>query len=111
MAKWILTENGATKSGVPSFLRCAMLLVRPEDNLFQCNVTISVETDLKSKIERLFGTTPPDDPVLFDPAMEPTNNLCRSGYDVDNLGLIDLGSEFVDIRFSTAFTPGEGLLD
>ncbi|KXX79878.1 hypothetical protein MMYC01_203740 [Madurella mycetomatis] len=111
IAKWTLIENGSIKSGVPSFLRCAILLARPDDNLFEGKVTIEVETDWKSKIERLFGTTPPDDPILFDPAMEPTNRLRKKGYDVDNLGLIDLHNEFVDIRFNTAFTPGQERLN
>lgn len=111
IAKWTLTENASTKSGVPSFVRCAILLARKDESLFHAKVTIDVESDWKSKMERLFGTTPPDDPILFDPSMEPTNKLRKAGYDVDNLGRLDLWAEFVDIRFNTAFTPGQSHLN
>lgn len=109
-ARWMLAENRSIKSGVPSFLRCAIVLTRP-DNFFECRVTIRAESDWKSSVERLFGSTPHDDPILFDPALKPTNKLRKAGYDTDNLGALDLKAEFVDIRFSTAFTPGNALLD
>ena len=111
IARWVLAENRSIKSGVPSFLRCAIVLARPEDNLFECRVTIRAESDWKSSVERLLGSTPRDDPILFDPALKPTNKLRKAGYDTDNLGALDLTAEFVDIRFSTAFTPGKQLLD
>ncbi|KAK3987706.1 hypothetical protein QBC44DRAFT_331097 [Cladorrhinum sp. PSN332] len=103
IAKWHLSENGSTKSGVPSFLRCAILLERPDDGIFECKVSIDVDSDWKSKIERLFGSTPRDDPVLFDPAMDPTNNLRKTGYDIDNLEDLDLHGEFAVIQFTTLF--------
>ncbi|KAL7799019.1 hypothetical protein V8C37DRAFT_144557 [Trichoderma ceciliae] len=96
-ASWVLHENTMIKSGVPSFLRCAILLDRGfDDGRFQCKVRIKVEADWKSEMGRLFGSTPPDDPVLFDPEMPPTNKLRK--YDTENLGSIDL-DEFTDIIF------------
>ncbi|PTB69718.1 hypothetical protein BBK36DRAFT_1111428 [Trichoderma citrinoviride] len=96
-ASWTIHENSTIKSGTPSFLRCAILLNRGfDDNQFQCKVRIRVEADWKSEMGRLFGSTPPDDPVLFDPDMPPTNKLRK--YDTENLGSIDL-DEFVDIVF------------
>lgn len=96
-ASWVLHENTMLKSGVPSFLRCAILLNRGfDENKFQCKVRIKVEADWKSEMGRLFGSTPPDDPVLFDPEMPSTNKLRK--YDTENLGSIDL-DEFTDIIF------------
>ncbi|KAL7824068.1 hypothetical protein V8C26DRAFT_384766 [Trichoderma gracile] len=96
-ASWTIHENPAIKSGTPSFLRCAILLNRGfDDNQFQCKVRIKVEADWKSEMGRLFGSTPADDPILFDPGMPPTNKLRK--YDTENLGAIDL-DEFVDIVF------------
>ncbi|KAK3320314.1 hypothetical protein B0T19DRAFT_285601 [Cercophora scortea] len=99
-AKFVLNENRSIKSGVPSLLRCVLLLSRPDESLFQCKVTIKAETDWKSEIgSKLFGdSTDRDDPVLFDPAMAPTNKLRKAGYDMDNLGSVDLKS-LQEIRF------------
>ncbi|KAK4446306.1 hypothetical protein QBC34DRAFT_411877 [Podospora aff. communis PSN243] len=97
-ASWVLSENKSIKSGVPSQLRCAMLLARDDNGPFQCKVTINAEADWKSKLTNLFGTSPTDDPVLFDPTIKPTNRLRKTGYNLDNLGEIDL-EELSEIRF------------
>jgi hypothetical protein len=97
-ASWVLSENKSIKSGVPSQLRCAMLLARDDNGPFQCKVTINAEADWKSKLTELFGTTPNDDPVLFDPTIKPTNKLRKTGYNLDNLSEIDL-EELSEIRF------------
>ncbi|KAK4220572.1 hypothetical protein QBC38DRAFT_186495 [Podospora fimiseda] len=109
IAEWRLHENSSIRSGVPSFLRCAILLERSHEGLFECKVTIDVNTDWKTKVERLLRPTPRDDPMLFNPEMDPTNNLRKAGYDMDNLGRIDLHNEFAAIQFSTAFVPGKKL--
>ncbi|KAK0645717.1 hypothetical protein B0T16DRAFT_457714 [Cercophora newfieldiana] len=95
-ACWALSENGSIKSGVPSQLRCAMLLARDDAGPFQCKITIAVEADWKSALFRLFGTTPTDDPVLFDPRIKPTNRLCKD-YDLDNLAAVNL-EELAEVR-------------
>ncbi|SPO04698.1 uncharacterized protein DNG_07383 [Cephalotrichum gorgonifer] len=103
-ASWDLYENKSVKSGVPSFLRCAILLDRGDDaeGEFECRVRIKAEADWKTEMGRLFGSTPGDDPLLFDPTLPPTNKLRKEGYDVDNLGSLDL-DDFVDIVFGKAF--------
>ncbi|KAK2595808.1 hypothetical protein QQS21_006572 [Conoideocrella luteorostrata] len=107
-ASWILHENGSIKSGVPTFLRCAILLTRGfDDNNFQCKVKVKVEADWKSELGRLFGSTPPDDPVIFDPHLPPTNKLRKAGYDTDNLGLLGL-DDFVEIIFDKPLDKKQG---
>lgn len=97
-ASWVLHENRSIQSGTPSFMRCAILLNRKYDEEnFECRIMINVEADWKSETGRLFGTTPRDDPILFDPTLPPTNKL-RKEYDMENLGAVDL-DDFVDIVF------------
>lgn len=95
--RWILDENKSTASGVPRRLRCAILLAREDKGLFLCRVTVKQQTDWKTSIGmQLSGSTPVDDPVLFDPRLPPTNKVRREGYDLENLGGLDLDS-FVEI--------------
>ncbi|KAE9371782.1 hypothetical protein N431DRAFT_426390 [Stipitochalara longipes BDJ] len=90
-ASWTLLENETAKTGVPSSLRTAILLKRKDEKPFQCVVKVDAVLDAKSRIERMFGgkgRDPKDDPVLFDPEIEPTNKLRK--YDLEELGAFDL---------------------
>ncbi|KAI1747318.1 hypothetical protein F4782DRAFT_543611 [Xylaria castorea] len=87
-ASWALLENPETKTGVPVALKAAILLNREDEEIFQCVIAIKARADWRSSLESVFGSTPLDDPVLFDPTMQPTN----AAYDVVNLGCVDLGS-------------------
>lgn len=105
-ASWILEENKAIKSGVPSLLRCAMVVSRTNNGQFECDVTIRAKADWKTELGRLVALkTPGDDPILFDPDAAPTNRLSReSFYDVNNLASTDV-NDLVDIRYQTLFSP------
>jgi hypothetical protein len=92
-ASWTLLENQTAKTGVPTSMRTAVLLKRKDESPFQCVVKIDASVDFKSALERVFGgkgREPKDDPVLFDPELEPTNNLRK--YDIEELGAFDLES-------------------
>ncbi|KAF4451629.1 hypothetical protein F53441_5485 [Fusarium austroafricanum] len=96
---WDLHENPSIKSGTPSFLRCAILLNRKyDDDNFECVIKVEAEADWKSSMGQLFGSTPRDDPILFDPTLPPTNKLRKEGYDEENLGALNL-DDFVEIVF------------
>lgn len=95
-ARWTLQENASTKCGVPSFLRTVILLRRKDNDNFRCRVEIEVEADWKTELTRFFGSSPKDDPILFDPSRPPTNTLCKSGYDIGNLGALNI-SDLTDI--------------
>jgi len=100
-ASWTLLENKTTKTGVPTSMRTAVLLKRKDESQFQCVVKIVASVDFKSTLERVFGgkgRTPKDDPVLFHPELEPTNNLQE--YCIEKLGAFDLGS-VCDVTFTT----------
>ncbi|PNP79772.1 hypothetical protein FNYG_06865 [Fusarium nygamai] len=97
-AQWILFENKLVGSGTPRFMRFEILLDRENDEEeFECKVTISASGDWKTVLAGLVGSTPRDDPILFDPTLPPTNRL-RKAYDIKNLGSLDL-DEFVEIEF------------
>jgi hypothetical protein len=88
-ASWTLLENKSVETGVPAFVRTAVLLRRADDDTeFHATFKIRAYADLWSSLEKVFGRTPKDDPLLYDPSLPPTNKLRK--YDVDNLGNIDL---------------------
>jgi hypothetical protein len=97
-ASWTLLENKRLKTGVPKSMRTAILLKRKDEKPFQCIVKIDAGVDFKSSLERMFGGKPKDDPVLFDPDLEPTNNLQK--YDMEELGSFDIES-VADVTHST----------
>ncbi|PYI14017.1 hypothetical protein BO99DRAFT_407045 [Aspergillus violaceofuscus CBS 115571] len=89
-ASWTLLENSTAKSGVPSLLRTAVLLRREDEQPFECVVklTADVVTGWRERLWGGKGRVPKDDPVLFDPLLDPTNYLQE--YDVYNLEQVDL---------------------
>jgi len=97
-ASWTLLENATAKTGVPNSMRTAILLKRKDMNQFKCVVKINASVDIMSTLGKVFGGKGKDDPVLFDPEMDPTNKLQK--YDVDELGSFNLES-VCDVTFGT----------
>ena len=96
-ASWTLLENPETKTGVPAAMRAAILLKRRDEENFECTVSVKAQADWRTSIEWLVGSTPPDDPVLFDPTLDPTT----SRYSAVQLTLGDLDLNSIsDITFS-----------
>lgn len=90
---WTLLENKTMKTGVPRRMRTAVLLKRKDENPFQCIAKIDAVVDLITTLGRVFGgkgRDPRDDPVLFDPDLDSTDNLQK--YDTEELGVFDLES-------------------
>jgi len=90
---WALIENRSVETGVPAHVRTAVLLQRAahaSSSEFQATVTIRAQADLRSSVSRLFGKTPKDDPILYNPSLPPTHKLQH--YEVDQLGKVDLQS-------------------
>ncbi|KAL5044816.1 hypothetical protein BDW71DRAFT_208944 [Aspergillus fruticulosus] len=63
--KGTLQENPATKTGVPTYLRIALLLERQEDVKFEAEVKIEYEIDRRPSKERFFGATDRNDPIIY----------------------------------------------
>jgi hypothetical protein len=87
-ASWSLMENQSAHTGVPAFFRTAILLKREDDSEFESTFEINVKADMISRFAKLFGKTPIDDPIIYDPTIKPTNKLRK--YDTDNLDDISL---------------------
>lgn len=99
-ASWTLMENRMTKTGVASMMRAAVLLHRADEEPFTCEFKIKAKADWQTSLKNLLGSTPPDDPVFFDPTLPSTNNLQE--YDELALGSLDLES-LSDITHVTVF--------
>ncbi|KAH0558882.1 hypothetical protein GP486_004488 [Trichoglossum hirsutum] len=90
-ARWVLIENPTEKTGIPSFLRVAILVRRKSlKDKFTAMIKISAETDALSYLRALFGRVPEDDPVIFDPDPDRAPTTSTEGFDLDNLGGLDL---------------------
>lgn len=97
-ASWTLLENKSMATGVPALVRTAVLLKREDDETdFRASFKIHAQADMVSSLEKVFGRTPRDDPILYSPTLKPTNKLRK--YDRDRLGAVDL-AELSAVAFS-----------
>ncbi|KAG8674143.1 hypothetical protein FPOAC1_000106 [Fusarium poae] len=87
-AKWLLLENVALKTGIPSSIQIAVRLKRKSEVAFSCLPKLTCKTRERKGLQDLFGNTLNVDPVLLDPKTSPTNKLMD--YDTEELGAIDL---------------------
>jgi hypothetical protein len=88
-ASWTLLQNESIPKGVPAHFRTAVLLKRAnDDDEFYSTFQIKAKVDVLSSLRTLFGSTPKDDPILYDPSFPPTNKLRT--YDADNLDDVNL---------------------
>ncbi|KAI0965232.1 hypothetical protein F4678DRAFT_453404 [Xylaria arbuscula] len=100
-AAWTLIENQTLKTGVPAYLRTAVLLSRRNgDEDFFSTFKIKSKVDLISGFTQLFGRTPKDDPILYDATLPPTNKLRH--YDASSLSEVNL-QELAQASFEAPF--------
>ena len=84
-ARWTILENQMDHSGVPAFLRTAVLLRRRERDTGQffgkVNVSYSISpwSNFKEKAMGTMGRLPKDAPVIFDPS--PKYDMASETYD------------------------------
>ncbi|KAI0141144.1 hypothetical protein F4776DRAFT_614274 [Hypoxylon sp. NC0597] len=94
-ARFTLRENGSQRSGVPRYLRVAVLLERRagDEGLFLATVNVrahvSVFADAGERVRKVMGRIPLDDAVVFDPKVPPTTEK----YPVDDLASVSLSDE------------------
>ncbi|KAF1957613.1 hypothetical protein CC80DRAFT_410999, partial [Byssothecium circinans] len=72
---WALSENTSQKGGVPVSVQGAILLKRQDHSEFQAHVELNATADTWTQARASLKSNPKDDPVLFNPAKEPTNKL------------------------------------
>ncbi|CVL12552.1 uncharacterized protein FPRN_15154 [Fusarium proliferatum] len=83
-AQWILRENGAAETGVPTSMQAAILLERSDMSEFQAHCAMTITTDWLASAFSVFKSDPKDDPVFFHPDCKATSKL--KVYNTDNLG-------------------------
>ncbi|KAI1451707.1 hypothetical protein F4805DRAFT_75076 [Annulohypoxylon moriforme] len=111
-ARFTLRENGSQRSGVPRYLRVAVLLERRmgDEGLFLATVNVrahvSVFADAGEKVRRIMGSVPLDDAVCFDPTVAPTTDK----YPVDDLASVVLDDE-CSIQSGRESADGDGEKD
>ncbi|KAM6483363.1 hypothetical protein HDV62DRAFT_358412 [Trichoderma sp. SZMC 28011] len=96
--RWVMLENRSQKSGVPAFLRTAVLLKRrPNDNgqflgAVKVSYRVSTSHDFKESLLKALGKLPTDQPLIFDPRIAiPSPSL---NFDSSNLADVDLQQQF-----------------
>ncbi|KAL2115414.1 hypothetical protein VTJ04DRAFT_9669 [Mycothermus thermophilus] len=95
VAEWRLFENAATKSGLPTFFRTAVLLERRRGDksrfiaTFEIRAQIDDITDAMIGIKRFFGRVPKDDPIIFDPTVDEKGRLSEFKDRLDTVPLND----------------------
>lgn len=95
--RWTMLENESQQSGVPAYLRTAVLLKRhPKDSgLFLGTVNITTHVswweDLLEKKRKLSGAVKKDEPIIFDPTVEEPSSFDSQKA---KLAEVDLEKEF-----------------
>lgn len=101
--QWHVTENAISQTGIPSFIRTAMLVRRKYNGQFLGFIEIS--TDVAGfSLRGIQSDNLKDDPVYFDPKLPPFGET--SQFDADNLGSLDL-EKLMEISFSSPMVEPE----
>lgn len=74
-AEWVLLEKNLKQDGIPTFMRVAIILKRPESNesrRFKATISVDAKLALGPRIADIWSVlgmtnVPPVDPVIFDP--------------------------------------------
>ena len=94
--RWVMLENASQRSGVPTFLRTAVLLKRREgdDGKFLGHVKVECSVspfhDLKEVFLKMIKKVPKDEPIFFNPSKSTGHHSFPSS----DLASVDLDKEF-----------------
>ncbi|KAF4457412.1 hypothetical protein F53441_653 [Fusarium austroafricanum] len=88
-AKWVVEENQVSRDGVPARMRAACLLLRDDEDEFKLDLTFNVTADWKTRLEKMWGDTPPQKPLIINPKDVSTSRIIKD-YVWENLSLIAL---------------------
>ncbi|KAG5752044.1 hypothetical protein H9Q70_005331 [Fusarium xylarioides] len=89
--EWNLFENTSQRSGLPTYVRTAILLSRETDDEFTASFTIRAKvgflTDMESKLKRVLGSK--DDPIVFVPGMKEKTAFGDVAHELHKVNLLD----------------------
>lgn len=105
-AQWFLKENESQKNGIGTFFRVCILLKRQHNGQFLMRPTIKATADTATRFLSLFAARSLDDPVVFDPSLEPYGNgIDSAAIDRKNLSAVDMDGLW-DWTFYNVFSRG-----
>ncbi|KAI2631547.1 hypothetical protein GGS26DRAFT_591421 [Hypomontagnella submonticulosa] len=111
---WTMEENEDKEDGIPTFMRAAILLKRPEDVPFTFTVKVETDVDFIGAVKTFWGLEPKDpiDPVEIDIGRSPkagsaaVRPLDPTVYDLNEMGALDL-LKVADVKLVTPLDRGE----
>ncbi|KAG5797985.1 hypothetical protein H9Q69_002990 [Fusarium xylarioides] len=100
--QWNVFENESQESGIPRYFRTAVLLDRSESKGSKFNAVVEIKTkvstfeDMREKVNGFLGRKVKDDPLVFNPALDPKTDVFKDKID-------DLGSHGVNLEEEMGF--------
>ncbi|KAM7194063.1 Ankyrin repeat-containing domain protein [Naviculisporaceae sp. PSN 640] len=88
-ARWVVQQNPVAKDGVPARMRAAVLVMRDDEEEFQLEVFFDIDADWKTRLEKMWGGSPVQRPLIINPKDASTSRVIKT-YTQDNLALVDL---------------------
>ncbi|CAG1990396.1 unnamed protein product [Fusarium graminearum] len=89
--EWNLYENKSQRSGLPTYVRTAILVLRETDEEFTATFTVRAKvetlTDMESKLKRLLGSK--DDPIVFVPGIKEKTAFDDMADELHKVSLLD----------------------
>ncbi|KAF4467896.1 hypothetical protein FALBO_5226 [Fusarium albosuccineum] len=91
--EWTFYENESQRSGLPTYVRTAILLSRETDDEFTATFTIRAKvgklTDMETKLRKVLGRKDEDDPIVFVPSMKEKTAFDDKANDLHKINLQD----------------------
>ncbi|KAF9767672.1 hypothetical protein IL306_015132 [Fusarium sp. DS 682] len=91
--EWNFFENESQRSGLPTYVRTAILLSRETDDEFMATFTIRAKvgmfTDMEAKLRRVLGRKDDDDPIVFVPNMKEKTAFDSKTHELHSINLLD----------------------
>jgi hypothetical protein len=112
--KWTLEENKDKKDGIPTFMRAAVLLRRPENVPFTFTVNVKTDVDFLGQVKTLcgLGKKDPIDPAEVDPRKSTSarrqprlESLDPQIHNLNEMSKFDL-HQVADVRVATVLDGG-----
>ncbi|KAH8892233.1 hypothetical protein GQ53DRAFT_647305 [Thozetella sp. PMI_491] len=102
---WNIQENHISMDGIGTTIRTAVVVKRRSEAKFKCHLSIQAKAEGQMGSRSVYGCTPEERPLVFDPAIPLGNRL--ADYPNEELGAFDLMS-LASIRVSSGNSAGQG---
>lgn len=104
--EWNFFENASQRSGLPTYVRTAILLSRETDDEFTATFTIRAKvgalTDIATGLKKVLGRKEEDDPIIFVPSIKEKTAFDSNIDELHKINLLDQCVFVVDHNVSGA---------